>query len=186
MSGLGTRRGSAPAPGGTYPRDPGALARAAFPPHRHAAVNLARQALRPAARWRAGDGVRGPCSANNSIEVRGVRADQVADAGTRETGSLHEASGIGDPASPCPLQLLSFSRHRAQQGSRTPAPESSDSLILASGARRTNGRTHDAATRSKNPLIPLASQAPSAHGLLRPDLIRGRSQYRSGRALDRT
>jgi hypothetical protein len=33
----------------------------------------------------------------NSIEVRMMRdADEVADTGTRETGSLHEASGIGD------------------------------------------------------------------------------------------
>jgi hypothetical protein len=45
----------------------------------------------------------------NAIEVRVMRdADEVADTGTRETGSLHEASGIGDPVSPCPLRF-SFS-----------------------------------------------------------------------------
>jgi hypothetical protein len=43
----------------------------------------------------------------NAIEVRVMRdADEVADTGTRETGSLHEASGLGDLG---PRVLFSFS-----------------------------------------------------------------------------
>jgi hypothetical protein len=36
----------------------------------------------------------------------GTRKTEIADTGTRETGSSNEASGIGDPWSPCPLRFF--------------------------------------------------------------------------------
>ena len=90
----------------------GAFARAARAPHRRAAVNRARRALRPVACWHAGDGKarkgsRYPWDARSRSRPSkcAVRiSTKVADTGRRETGSLDIR--IGDPVSRVLLVLF--------------------------------------------------------------------------------